>query len=434
MAINFDLIEKDTKKRKPKTIKGRSAPPWEMINEKKEKSLVDNKLENINKPEKSLVQPNNRQIANRQQTDSKRVANRQQTDSKRVANKNKKKERGSRLDSKRIANRQQTDSKRIAKEIANKNPFQLVGNEQKFLYFIFNLCKKTASLETPNLSLEYIVSELNLNSKQLAKNIIHRVCKKKIVSKKASKTGRGGWSKFSLPDEIYNKLYSERDSKQIANGQQTDSKQIAKGIAKGIATPPSSSINNNINNILTTPLMTSGDGDTNIATNENQCHLEFTDHDWQSIDITPLQCIGFTHNHLSQIFTMGHLNARQVKNSIEAYAFDLKENKRAEKVKTTPLNLFMGILKKGQEYSPPKNYESEEDRVLREQVELERERLKKREEMQGELNDLKYQNWLLDLTIEKKLEILDVPHKFFDKMPVEAINEGLRKHFEMKVL
>jgi len=67
-------------------------------------------------------------------------------------------------------------------------------------------------------------------------------------------------------------------------------------------------------------------------------------------------------------------------------------------------------------------------------VASEREKLEKRQQLQTELNDLKYQNWLLDLTIDSKLEILDVPHKFFDKMPVEAINEGLRKHFDMKVV
>ena len=36
----------------------------------------------------------------------------------------------------------------------------------------------------------------------------------------------------------------------------------------------------------------------------------------------------------------------------------------------------MGILKGGSPYNPPKNYESDEDKVLREQVEAEREKFK----------------------------------------------------------
>ena len=94
----------------------------------------------------------------------------------------------------------------------------------------------------------------------------------------------------------------------------------------------------------------------------------------------------------------------------------------------------MGILKGGNPYNPPKNYESDEDRVLREQVEAEREKLEKRQQMQFELKELKYQNWLMDLSVEKKIEILDVPQTFFEKIPIEAIESGLKKHFEMKVL
>ena len=31
MAIDFDLIENDTKKRKPRTVKGRKISPWENV-------------------------------------------------------------------------------------------------------------------------------------------------------------------------------------------------------------------------------------------------------------------------------------------------------------------------------------------------------------------------------------------------------------------
>ena len=158
------------------------------------------------------------------------------------------------------------------------------------------------------------------------------------------------------------------------------------------------------------------------------------DSNWQNIDITPLASIEFTNNHLSQIFTKNELTPKQLQDSINAFAFDLDENKRGEKIKASPLNLFMGILKNGSAYNPPKNYESDEDRLLREQVEAEREKLEKRHQMQSELKELKYQNWLLDLSVDKKLEVLDVPLNFFEKMPIEAIESGLKKHFEMKVL
>ena len=40
----------------------------------------------------------------------------------------------------------------------------------------------------------------------------------------------------------------------------------------------------------------------------------------------------------------------------------------------------------------------------------------------------------LSLFGKKKLQVLDIPLNFFEKMPIEAIESGLKKHFEMKVL
>jgi len=42
MAIDFDLIENDTKKRKPRTVKGRKISPWENVVTDKQ---TDNKLQ-----------------------------------------------------------------------------------------------------------------------------------------------------------------------------------------------------------------------------------------------------------------------------------------------------------------------------------------------------------------------------------------------------
>ena len=50
------------------------------------------------------------------------------------------------------------------------------------------------------------------------------------------------------------------------------------------------------------------------------------------------------------------------------------------------------------------------------------------------MKKLNRHNWLLDLNIDDKLFILDVPESYFIKIPIEAIEEGLKKHFEMKVL
>ena len=59
------------------------------------------------------------------------------------------------------------------------------------------------------------------------------------------------------------------------------------------------------------------------------------------------------------ILLSNEFTPKQVEDSINAFAFELEENKRGEKLKTSPLNLFIGILKGGNEHYLPKNYESE---------------------------------------------------------------------------
>ena len=368
--------------------------------------------------------------------DKKQVTNGQQTDNKRVTiGQQKTKDKNKQVTkqvTKQITNGQQTGNKRVAKQITNPSIFDVTGNERKLLNFIFQICRNKGSKVTPCLTLDLMLGGTNISSKGVLKmTILRLVNEKSVLEKSQSKTGRGGWVKFKIPDHIYQELIFETDNKQVTNGQQTGNKQITKQVTEQVTNPPSSSISfNNINNKLTTmePAFNPAE-----VPGQQQLGPQF-DNDWQNIDISPLQSIGFTNHHLSQLFTKNMLTPKQVQDSINAFAFDLYENKRGEKIKTSPLNLFMGILKGGNEYNPPKNFESEEDRILREQVEAEREKLEKRQQMQSELKELKYKNWLLDLSVDKKLDILDVPLNFFEKMPVEAIESGLKKHFEMKVL
>ena len=103
--------------------------------------------------------------------------------------------------------------------------------------------------------------------------------------------------------------------------------------------------------------------------------------------LQPLATIGFTNNHLSQLFTKNELTPKQVQESINAFAFDLEENK-AVKIKTS-LKFVHGNSERWKAYNPPKNYESDEDRLLREQVESEREKIERNiQQMQYELKEL----------------------------------------------
>ena len=361
------------------------------------------------KPVSNIERPHNRSITNTEQTYNKSAINLQHSYNK------------SMLDP--VTNIELSYNKKINR----KSVLHRLSNLQKnTLFIIFKKCVENQSIVTPEIPTELFTSNLH-SSYGSIKTTITRLKKLGLLTLVDYKAGRGGWSVYKLDESIYKEINTHLELFPVANLKQT----FNKPILETVTTPPSSSISfNNINKELTTNEYPFNPAD---VPGQQQLGPQF-DSDWQTIDITPLASIGFSNNHLSQLFTKNELTPKQVQESINAFAFDLEENKRGEKIKTSPLNLFMGILKGGSPYNPPKNYESDEDRLLREQVEAEREKLEKRQQMQYELKELKYQNWLLDLSIEKKLEILDVPQAFFEKMPIEAIQEGLKKHFEMKVL
>jgi hypothetical protein len=130
----------------------------------------------------------------------------------------------------------------------------------------------------------------------------------------------------------------QSDSNQGAIKVQSDSNQgaikVQSGCKSGCNPNSSSSSNNNIYKTTTTG-------------EEVSKYPE-----WGGIDITPLTKIGFTRDHLLHIANMGKLSPEEVQNSIHAFAFDLEKNNKSEKLTETPLNAFVGILRKGSTYPP----------------------------------------------------------------------------------
>tara|TARA_Y100001935_G_C17303700_1_gene510884 strand:- start:428 stop:2203 length:1776 start_codon:yes stop_codon:yes gene_type:complete len=327
------------------------------------------------------------------------------------------------------------DQLRNSSVTIHRSFYNLTGDSKKIVFYVGELCYKFGSRITPPITFSELKTQLDISSNEVVRVNIHRLIKKEIFRKLEHKTGKGGYQILEIREHVYKELVDIIQKNSVTSSVTVNSKlrnnSVTDNVTIGVTNPPSS----NSSSFIYKENTTTNDEPFNPADVPGQQQLgpQF-DSDWQNIDITPLASIGFTNNHLSQIFTKNELTPKQVQDSINAFAFDLNENQRGEKIKTSPLNLFMGILKGGSEYHPPKNFVSEEDRILKEQVEAEREKFEKRQQMQSELKEIKYQNWLLDLSVQDKLSILDVPERFFLKMPIEGIETGLKKHFEMKVL
>ncbi len=366
------------------------------------------KNQKTNEPhETTPVETDNKLATNWQQTENKAITepatNRQQSGNKNSAPK----ETGNKPTTEPTTNWQQTDNK-----VATKTSFSmLVGLQRSCLLFVYQSCKANRSKVTEPLSLEHVAQHLKTSSGAV-KTTFQRLEEKYCLIRVSFKNGRGGWSIYELPESIFTEmLRQETDNKLATNWQQTDNK-----VASEPATSPSSS-SSYINNKTTT----TGEAgeDKNLTT------------EWQALRIDSLSAIGFTTTHLAQIAQQGKLSAGIIQDSIEAFAFDLKYNQKAKTLKGSPLNYFMGIVRNGQPYAPPANYESPQDREMRIYLERKQKIEQARAAREEELMKLAFDEWDREQSEEYKQSVLpeDMRHSRF-LGPKQA---SLRSYFAKEI-
>ena len=124
--------------------------------------------------------------------------------------------------------------------------------------------------------------------------------------------------------------------------------------------------------------------------------------------------IGFVKEHLHQLCKNETLTPDIVQDSIDAFAFDLEENGKAEKIKGSPLAYFMGILRKGVPYIPPENYESPEIRAFRKYIEHKERQKATREDLEKRNFELDLDDWINKQSEEELNKAIDEP-RYRDK-------------------
>lgn len=324
-----------------------------------------------------------------------------------------------------LAEREQTVSKPLANvsKIKNTGAIEtLVGNERVLLNFLFQKCKLIGSLESPTITTDELRNLLKIKAEHL-RNLIYRLSNKGVIEISKLKNGRAGWRKFQFSKETFQYLSLENTvSNALANREQTVSKALAQPLAEPLATFASSS-GNYINKTTTT-----GEGENLI--NQNVLLAD----EWMTIDIEPLNLIGFTKTHLSQIASQNKLQPNIVQDSINSFAFDLQENSRAKTIKGDPINFFMGILRNGKPYSPPSNYESPQDKAMRTYLEKMRGIEEKRASEEKEAFNLAFNDWFLKLSNEQKRELLpEMLRKTVSLEGSKVLESTARNHFEKKL-
>ncbi|CAN5453751.1 hypothetical protein BH10PSE19_BH10PSE19_13770 [soil metagenome] len=267
-------------------------------------------------------------------------------------------------------------------------------------------------LTTNYLTNETLRTIANTDANSL-KTTIHRLIEKGVLTREKGKRGKGGFLKFSITEEVRNLVINELN--QLGISKQLDNELGNNKVSNKITNAPSSSSNINTTTTLEPAIFEK----ISVAFEET------------SIDIEPLTQVNFTKQHLDQILKYSGLDAEIIQESINAFAFDLEYNNKEKKLKTAPLNYFMGILRKGIPYAPPSNYESPQELAMRVYVENKRKQQEKWQSMEREAYNFALDEWLEQLSDDDKEKILtELGARFTGETPRLAM---LRDHFAKKI-
>ena len=259
---------------------------------------------------------------------------------------------------------------------------ELTDLQKKVLLYIYDLSKTNADrISDP---IYFKTACLNLNIKKNSLRItITRFIERAYLYRVNFVNGRNGYSTYRLTDEIYNKI-AKVNSKVNSNLTQSNSNLFS----------------NNNNLINKDNIIITSSGEEIVSTKNQEILFDLSD-DWTAIDVTPLEKIKFTENHVLQLSKKSKLSPEIIQDSIKAFAFDLFENKLIETIKT-PLKMIMGLLIKGQPYNPPDNYESEKDRAMRLYYEKKRRDEDVRRQREEKLIEIELSSWTVGLSETEK--------------------------------
>ena len=274
-----------------------------------------------------------KEIANGYQRGNKEITEQvsieQQRDNKQVSMLSKKYRRGNKEVTERITEQITIGQQRDNKEITKRSFEALVGNEKNLLLLIFKECLRVGSLISPEITLSYIHEALGV-SPGVAKMVIHRLVKKGVITRELSKTGRGGWIKFSIEKQLYQDLrIRETDIKEITNGYQRDIKEITERITEQITNTPSKLDSKKLIN--------------NYLTNEEPNTVSEKDTNWfKALDFSPVSPIGAMQvNSSIRALVQEKLQREQVQEFLNRFKNWLATQQKIQ----NPLAIFCDRLK-----------------------------------------------------------------------------------------
>lgn len=279
-----------------------------------------------------------------------------------------------------------------------KRLLTLTGHQKQVMSHITSHLKSRVGESSIDILPNILAIKINAGL-EVTRVTLKRLTGKQLLIRLPGERGRNGCCKFQIPENVVKICFSLFDDapcdiNHIGN-------EIRNNNRKNI--PYSSS-----NNINTTTVLPS---------------------EWKKINFVPLESIGFSEQHLQDIYSSNICDPVVVQESIYHFAFGLEEGRH--KQYDSPLKVFIGRLRKGNAWIES-NYESPKDKALRKLIEHKKSEKEKRDLMLKELIELEFPSWRKTLAQDEIKKI--VPDEILKANLAPAITASLRTYFIDNIL
>ena len=229
--------------------------------------------------------------------------------------------------------------------------------QKKIIEIIYRFCRVNGEKTTDKISLEFLASNCKAST-AVVQVTTRRLISKGVLTKFDSKEGRGGWTRYSLPEIVYKELFQyETENKLSTNTEQTENKLSTQPRTEPRTNVPYSSSNDfNKKNTITT-------GAEVLTIPEN------------------LRRFGISTVNLQNLINSGKATQEVIERSLGALSFDVENGKTGNLA-----NIFFGVLGTGREYISQKYSET-----LQIELDSELARIKETEEIEKKLQETKLQ-------------------------------------------
>jgi len=254
---------------------------------------------------------------------------------------------------------------------------KLSGLQKNILNFVIDVCMLRNGLETGPIETSTIAMcvKTTVGSVKIS---LKRLIDKDFVIRNKGKQAKGGYINLSVTKEVLENVIKQRES----NNRILNPAELLSSIRYQMDnnTPYSS------NSLLI-----------NNTTNKKQENLP---EEWITIDYESLSHIGFTKTQIKQLIEKN--DPTVVQESINHFAFGLEYNQKFQKYEE-PLNVLMGVLRKGQGWFE-KNYRSPKEIAQQNLLEIKKAEMERKRELEESTYKIAMMEWqqsLTDADVEK---------------------------------